>query len=67
MRRRGHRRGSDTSLSEAVAGVRSWGCRFVWLRDPALTCALFTPGYRSEAHAFMDWVKRTVAGRAIEL
>lgn len=57
-----------TSLPERIGGARNWDYRFTWLRDAALTIyALFTLGYREEAHAFMRWLKRTTAGRAEDL
>ena len=57
-----------TSLPEEIGGVRNWDYRYSWLRDAALNLyALFALGYREEGHAFMDWLKRTTAGRAEEL
>jgi alpha,alpha-trehalase len=59
---------ATTSLPEEIGGVRNWDYRFSWLRDSALTLnALFAGGYREEAHAYMDWLKRTTAGRAKDL
>ena len=59
---------ATTSLPEEVGGERNWDYRFSWLRDSALTLnALFALGYVEEAHAYMDWLKRTTAGRADEL
>jgi alpha,alpha-trehalase len=56
---------ATTSLPEEIGGVRNWDYRFSWLRDSALALnALFALGYREEAHAYMDWLKRTTAGRA---
>jgi len=57
-----------TSLPERIGGSRNWDYRYSWLRDAALNLyALFGLGYTSEAHAFMEWVKRTTAGRAEDL
>src|SRR5205823_11722208 len=59
---------ATTSLPEEIGGERNWDYRFSWLRDSALTLnALFALGYVEEAHAYMDWLKRTTAGRADEL
>jgi GH15 family glucan-1,4-alpha-glucosidase len=56
---------ATTSLPEEVGGVRNWDYRYSWLRDSSLTLnALFALGYRDEGHAYMDWVRRTTAGRA---
>src|SRR5262252_829506 len=52
-----------TSLPESVGAARNWDYRYVWLRDAALNLhALFSLGYRDEAHRFMQWIKRTTAG-----
>lgn len=57
-----------TSLPEEIGGVRNWDYRYTWLRDSAMDLyALFRLGYTEEAHAFMDWVRRTTAGRAEDL
>jgi GH15 family glucan-1,4-alpha-glucosidase len=59
---------ATTSLPEEVGGERNWDYRFSWLRDSALTLnALFALGYDEEAQAYVDWLKRTTAGRASEL
>ena len=56
---------ATTSLPEEIGGVRNWDYRFSWLRDSSLTLnALFALGLTEEAHAYMDWLKRTTAGRA---
>jgi alpha,alpha-trehalase len=56
---------ATTSLPEEVGGVRNWDYRYSWLRDSSLTLnALFALGYRDEGHAYMDWLRRTTAGRA---
>ena len=57
-----------TSLPEWPGGARNWDYRYVWLRDAALNLyALFSLGYGDEAHHFMEWIKRTTAGRADDL
>jgi GH15 family glucan-1,4-alpha-glucosidase len=57
-----------TSLPEEIGGVRNWDYRYAWLRDSAFTLyALFILGYTEEARAFMEWIKRTTAGRAEDL
>jgi GH15 family glucan-1,4-alpha-glucosidase len=59
---------ATTSLPEEIGGERNWDYRFSWLRDSALTLnALFALGYNEEAQAYVDWLKRTTAGRASEL
>jgi alpha,alpha-trehalase len=59
---------ATTSLPEEIGGERNWDYRFSWLRDSALTLnALFALGYVEEAHAYMNWLVRTTAGRATEL
>jgi GH15 family glucan-1,4-alpha-glucosidase len=51
-----------TSLPEQIGGLRNWDYRYVWLRDAALNLyALFSLGFRDEAHSFMEWIKRTTA------
>ena len=57
-----------TSLPEQTGGVRNWDYRYTWLRDASFTLyALFSLGYTEEAHAFMQWLMRTTAGRARDL
>jgi alpha,alpha-trehalase len=57
-----------TSLPEQVGGERNWDYRYTWVRDAAFTIyALFSLGYREEAHRFMHWLERTVAGQAEDL
>ncbi|MGH2794373.1 MAG: glycoside hydrolase family 15 protein [Actinomycetota bacterium] len=57
-----------TSLPEVIGGTRNWDYRYAWLRDSALDVyALYRLGYTDEAHAFMDWIRRTSAGDASRL
>jgi GH15 family glucan-1,4-alpha-glucosidase len=57
-----------TSLPEDIGGVRNWDYRYTWLRDSSfMLYALFSLGYTDEAHAFMQWLQRTTAGRARDL
>jgi alpha,alpha-trehalase len=57
-----------TSLPEEIGGARNWDYRYTWLRDSAFTLyALFILGYTDEARAFMQWIKRTTAGRPEDL
>jgi alpha,alpha-trehalase len=57
-----------TSLPEEIGGSRNWDYRYAWLRDSAFTLyALFILGYTDEARAFMQWIKRTTAGRPEDL
>lgn len=52
-----------TSLPETIGGTRNWDYRYCWLRDSALTLtALLKSGYRSEAEAWRQWVRRATAG-----
>jgi GH15 family glucan-1,4-alpha-glucosidase len=57
-----------TSLPEAIGGRRNWDYRYCWLRDSALMlCALVNSGYRSEATAWRDWMRRATAGHPNQL
>jgi GH15 family glucan-1,4-alpha-glucosidase len=57
-----------TSLPEAIGGQRNWDYRYCWLRDSALTlCALVNSGYRSEAEAWREWMRRATAGHPKQL
>ncbi|MBS7456154.1 glycoside hydrolase family 15 protein [Coralloluteibacterium stylophorae] len=51
------------SLPERIGGNRNWDYRYCWLRDSTFVLvALINAGYRDEAIAFRDWLKRAVAG-----
>ncbi len=52
-----------TSLPEQLGGSRNWDYRFCWLRDATFTLlALMHGGYREEARAWSEWLRRSVAG-----
>ena len=52
-----------TSLPEQLGGSRNWDYRYCWLRDATLTLLAFmNAGYYEEAHAWREWLLRTVAG-----
>jgi GH15 family glucan-1,4-alpha-glucosidase len=57
-----------TSLPEQFGGPRNWDYRFCWLRDATLTLfALMNGGYYDEAHAWREWLVRTLAGSPEQL
>jgi carbohydrate kinase (thermoresistant glucokinase family) len=57
-----------TSLPEQLGGERNWDYRYCWLRDATFTLmALVSAGYRDEAQAWGQWLRRTVAGRPHQL
>lgn len=57
-----------TSLPEQIGGGRNWDYRYTWIRDTALTLiALMVLGFKGEADAYRQWVRRTSAGRARDL
>ena len=52
-----------TSLPEWIGSVRNWDYRYCWLRDATFTLsALIGNGYRDEAIAWSEWLRRAVAG-----
>jgi carbohydrate kinase (thermoresistant glucokinase family) len=57
-----------TSLPEQLGGERNWDYRYCWLRDATFTLiALVSAGYREEAQAWGQWLRRTVAGSPHQL
>jgi GH15 family glucan-1,4-alpha-glucosidase len=54
---------ATTSLPEWIGSVRNWDYRYCWLRDATFTLnALLENGYRDEAAAWSEWLRRAVAG-----
>src|SRR5690606_2210988 len=54
---------ATTSLPEKLGGQRNWDYRYCWLRDATMTLLAFMSlGYFDEAHAWRDWLTRSVAG-----
>ena len=57
-----------TSLPEEIGGERNWDYRYTWIRDTTLTLiSMLVLGYRPEADAFRQWLRRTSSGRAQDL
>jgi GH15 family glucan-1,4-alpha-glucosidase len=57
-----------TSLPEKLGGSRNWDYRFCWLRDATFTLlALIHAGYREEARAWSEWLRRSAAGSPAQL
>jgi carbohydrate kinase (thermoresistant glucokinase family) len=57
-----------TSLPEQLGGERNWDYRYCWLRDATFTLmALVSAGYRDEAQAWGQWLRRSVAGSPHQL
>ncbi|HWF17488.1 MAG TPA: glycoside hydrolase family 15 protein [Acidimicrobiales bacterium] len=59
---------ATTSLPETIGGNRNWDYRFSWLRDSTFTLhALLLSGYTDEAGAWVQWLRRAVAGNPDEM
>ncbi len=57
-----------TSLPETIGGNRNWDYRYTWLRDSTFTLhALLLSGYTDEAAAWVQWLRRAVAGNPGEI
>jgi GH15 family glucan-1,4-alpha-glucosidase len=57
-----------TSLPEALGGNRNWDYRYSWLRDATFTLhALLVSGYSDESAAWVQWLRRAVAGSPGEM
>ena len=56
------------SLPESRGGVRNWDYRYCWLRDATFALlALLRSGYREEASAWIQWLRRALAGEPIDV
>ena len=59
---------ATTSLPETIGGNRNWDYRYTWLRDSTFTLhALLISGYTDEAAAWVQWLRRAVAGTPGEM
>ncbi len=59
---------ATTSLPETIGGTRNWDYRYSWLRDSTFTLhALLVSGYTDEAAAWVQWLRRAVAGTPGEM
>ena len=59
---------ATTSLPEDIGGNRNWDYRFSWLRDATFTLQAFLlSGYTNEAAAWVQWLRRAVAGNPGEM
>jgi GH15 family glucan-1,4-alpha-glucosidase len=59
---------ATTSLPETIGGDRNWDYRYSWLRDATFTLgALLVSGYGDEAAAWVQWLRRAVAGTPGEM
>ena len=59
---------ATTSLPETIGGNRNWDYRYSWLRDSTFTLhALLVSGYTDEASAWVNWLRRAVAGNPSEM
>ncbi len=57
-----------TSLPEEIGGVRNWDYRYTWIRDSALTLiSMMVLGFKQEASAYRHFLRRTSAGRPLDL
>ena len=57
-----------TSLPETIGGNRNWDYRYSWLRDSTFTLhALLLSGYTDEAGAWVQWLRRALAGNPGEM
>lgn len=57
-----------TSLPEQLGGARNWDYRYCWLRDATFTLlALIHAGYREEARAWSEWLRRSIAGNPAQV
>jgi GH15 family glucan-1,4-alpha-glucosidase len=57
-----------TSLPEKIGGQRNWDYRYCWTRDATyVLTALVNAGYTEEATAWLQWVRRAIAGTPEQL
>ncbi|WP_431469837.1 glycoside hydrolase family 15 protein [Sphingosinithalassobacter sp. LHW66-3] len=57
-----------SSLPECPGGSRNWDYRFCWLRDSTfLLLSFLQSGMSAEAHAWVGWLRRAVAGEPIDV
>ncbi len=59
---------ATTALPERPGGHRNWDYRFCWLRDATFALLAFMEaGYDSEARAWIDRLRRAIAGAPIDV
>jgi GH15 family glucan-1,4-alpha-glucosidase len=56
------------SLPERPGGSRNWDYRYCWLRDATFALLAFIhAGYKKEARAWINWLRRAVGGEPIDV
>ena len=57
-----------SSLPERVGGSRNWDYRFCWLRDATFSLlAMVKAELYDEAHEWVKWLRRAIAGQPIDI